>query len=179
MDANDLTPFASIPWCRAILDDPTWTLWKSDSPRYEGHDPFWYELIRKPRGVRARCLLVGRPASETPQTDYVEMRQLLALGPALVGQKGICHGGFLATVMDEVGGILIQACELDRGLPPHTATLNMTYIKPVVTPGVILATSKVVERVRRKIRVLTTIVDADGVTCVSAEILFVTRKQNL
>lgn len=161
-----------------MLDDPAWTSMNVDRPRHKGHDPFWFELLNTPRGVRARCVLVRRPPPEKDQSD-VEMRQFLDLGPALVGQQSICHGGFLATVMDEAGGILVQACGLDGGLPPFTVTLNMTYHKPVPAPGVVLVTGKVIARDRRKTKLLTTIVDDGGATCVSAEVLFVRNKQSL
>ena len=81
----------------------------------------------------------------------MESRELLDLGPTVVGQRGICHGGFLATLMDERAGKLIRAYNLDGGLDSYTVMLTMTYKKPVCAPGVILATGKVLMKDRRKI----------------------------
>lgn len=49
----------------------------------------------------------------------------MELGAAVSGQHGIAHGGFLATIIDEVTGGLINASELDNGY----GTLNI-YSNP-------------------------------------------------
>lgn len=55
---------------------------------------------------------------------------LMELGAAVSGQHGIAHGGFLATIIDEVTGGLINASELDNGYGIFTATLDVSYHRP-------------------------------------------------
>lgn len=107
----------------------------------------------------------------------MESLDLIAVGPEVIGQQRICHGGFLATVMDEASGGVIIAYALDGGLDPYTVTLNMTYKKPIQAPGVIVARARIASVEGRKIRVVTDILDQAGDVCVRAESLFVRRKK--
>jgi len=167
------------PWCQRILEDPEWTLVTLVGAQREGYDPMWNELLSTPRGVLARCTLRRRSSSPGQTPPIYETRELIQFGPAIKGQDGICHGGFLATAIDEAAGRLIHIYDIGNGLDPFTVNLNMTYKKPVKAPGLILLTSKVVQQERRKIRVLVTLVDADGDECVTTETLFVKKKPKL
>lgn len=169
---NPLEPFLRIPWCSQILQDPAWAFVSVPQPRYPGHDALWFDLLNGlPRGVGPRCLLERSNATAT-ETGR-ETRQLIVLGSAVTSSQGICHGGFVSVIMDEVGITTIRHYNLDGGRDPATAFLNVTYKKPVRAPGVIMATAKIVEVVRKKIRVWTTIVDDQGDICATAEMLVV------
>jgi acyl-coenzyme A thioesterase PaaI-like protein len=90
-----------------------------------------------------------------------------------MGQYPISHGGFLAAVLDEVCGRVLGMNRLDKGQGMKTAYLNVSYRKPVVVPGVILATARLVKTEGRKMFVNAAIKDASGDACTTAESLFV------
>ncbi|KAL4932919.1 PaaI family thioesterase [Aspergillus undulatus] len=111
---------------------------------------------------------------------------LLHIGPGITGQDGIAHGGFLATVMDEVCGNLIAAEGVDAGLGMFTARLDVRYLRPAFVRedlgtgegnGVVIVATARVERVEgRKVFVAGEIRDALGEVCTSAEAVFVKKQ---
>lgn len=173
MDLSPFRPFLQTPLINNILEDPAWEAIGAPQPRYKGHDSLWYELLSEPGGVRAHCMLCRRPqhGSDEPWRDT---RHLLLLGPALTSKQGVCHGGLLAVIADEVAIMTIRHYGLDGGTDPSTAFLNVTYTKSVSVPGVVMATVKVMEKMRRKIQLRISIVDGHGQLCVTAETLVVT-----
>lgn len=69
-----------------------------------------------------------RPSvSEDEEPEYREVRTIMELGDGLNGHPRICHGGFVATMLDEIFGVLITL-NLEKkieklresGAGPHT-----------------------------------------------------------
>ena len=79
------------------------------------------------------------------------MTALLEFGPDLAGHLGICHGGVLSTVLDEVMGTLaILYCgSNEKGI--FTANLTVDFRKPVPAPGMVLVRARIERREGRKI----------------------------
>lgn len=180
--------FTSLEWCREIYSDPAFISMPVVLSTYEGHNPFWNELLVGPRGIRAahfiyRPHLVPSPSMISNPTISsectMESRELFDLGPALVGQRGICHGGFLAAIMDQAAGKLIHVYKLSDGGDPFTITLNMRYMKPVLAPSVIMAKGRVTKCEGRKIWLETSIVDQHGDVCTMAESFFLAKRQQV
>lgn len=174
MESDSLRAFAGIPWCEAIIEDPDF---KATTPRiqkYDRHNPFWYELVRNDKSVPAHCLLY-RTGNSIPES-MMEARELIDYGSEVTGQRGICHGGFLATIVDEAAGAFLRVYEYDNNIDPRTAYLNINYKKAVETPGVMLVTTKFLLREGRKMRLEVRISDKEGDTCLVADILYITRK---
>ncbi|KAL4903770.1 HotDog domain-containing protein [Aspergillus multicolor] len=110
---------------------------------------------------------------------HAEGRLLLHLGPGVTGQSGIAHGGFLATVLDEVCGNLVAVARLDGGLGMFTASLGLTYKRPVFVGHegtVVVASARVVRVEGRKVFIEGVIRDVDGVECTAAEAIFVRKR---
>lgn len=99
--------------------------------------------------------------------------EFFSIGSKVIGQHGICHGGFIASLLDEVTGALCRLYHLDDGIDPRTAYLNTTYKKAVRAPGVIRTTSEVALVERRKILLRATIYDEVGDVCVIGEVLYI------
>ena len=103
------------PWCHTLIASPQWTPTNTASrvPKASSEDSFFAETLGTDRTVRA-CLTL-RPTDECPvcQRDadtamvYEEVRTILELGDGLNGFPKIAHGGFVATMLDEVMGVLI------------------------------------------------------------------------
>jgi acyl-coenzyme A thioesterase PaaI-like protein len=133
-----------------------------------------------------------------------EVRMILDLGSGVNGHKDICHGGFVAVILDEVTGFLLVANEVrDRALsvsgsaeneeiikrrrsgrekfkgPVMTASLAIRYERPVVTPGIVVARA-VMDRVEgRKRFVRGTVEDLEGGVYARGEGVFVQLKEKL
>lgn len=178
MDSGHFKPFLHLPLVKGFLNESCWESISAPDPRYEGHDSLWYHLLSGAGGVLAHCLLCYRPQQYSGEL-WRETRHLLVLGPSLTSKQGVCHGGLLAVVVDEVGIMTIRHYGLDGGMDPSTAFLNVTYKNPVAAPGIIIAVVKVSETLGRKINLSTTIMDGDGRVCVTAEMLVVTSRPRL
>ena len=78
---------------------------------------------------------------------------LWRLGPGAEGHRGLCHGGFLAAVLDNSLGITSFAHMRSLGSWKNQATAKMTveYRAPVRVPGPLVVESKVEKREGRKI----------------------------
>ncbi|EXJ92883.1 hypothetical protein A1O3_01437 [Capronia epimyces CBS 606.96] len=125
-----------------------------------------------------------------------EVRTLLSLRPGLDGYPGICHGGIVATLLDEVMSVLVSECRRSQGpegLSPGlgfkqgpgtntdtdnvTADLHITYLKPVPTPAVVLCWAKIRAIQGRKYFVDGAIVNENTVMLARAEGLFIGVKK--
>ncbi|PKX97621.1 PaaI family thioesterase [Aspergillus novofumigatus IBT 16806] len=142
-----LSFFNTIPKCAEILSQPDLRVMHPRNP-----DTFFHSTLRSNNGI-LKSVFIHQPAhshtrtsdvssSETttvqantsPQERQQEKEQgyiLLHLGAGVSGQPDIAHGGFLATVLDQVTGTLIRASGLDRGRGAVTVYLNVNYKKPV------------------------------------------------
>ncbi|KAK4243524.1 acyl-coenzyme A thioesterase THEM4 [Corynascus novoguineensis] len=76
-------------------------------------------------------------ANEQPRPFINQVSALVALGPGLNGWEGICHGGMVVTLLDEVMGQLLAANRseglLPADVPSMTAYLNTRFERPVRT----------------------------------------------
>ncbi|KAJ9649772.1 hypothetical protein H2199_000551 [Coniosporium tulheliwenetii] len=162
---RSLTPvshFTHLPWCRALLSDPTWKTVPTSSrtPKSSTEDSFFAETLQTPSTIRG-CLAQHTAADPTSDPPIREVRILLDLGDGVNGYPHTAHGGFVATLLDEVVGVLL------------------TYLSPLVTPGVVL-TRAGVERVEgRKRWFWATIEDGAGKVFASAEALFIEARPKL
>ncbi|KAJ9668112.1 hypothetical protein H2201_001918 [Coniosporium apollinis] len=191
---RSLTPvshFTHLPWCRALLSDPTWKTVPTSSrtPKSSTEDSFFAETLQTPSTIRG-CLAQHTAADPTSDPPIREVRILLDLGDGVNGYPHIAHGGFVATLLDEVVGVLLTVNtgfrpkegrnnETETGINFFTAYLNIKYLSPLVTPGVVL-TRAGVERVEgRKRWFWATIEDGAGKVFASAEALFIEARPKL
>jgi acyl-coenzyme A thioesterase PaaI-like protein len=182
-DATGIEYFRAIPWCARLIDDPNFDIapdrgqgQKIGSGHTSMHvDPFFTETIRYNDGLQDLICLNRRVRADEPDSKH-EFIVLMRVGRGIMGQYPISHGGFLAAVLDEVCGRVLGMNRLDKGQGMKTAYLNVSYRKPVVVPGVILATARLVKTEGRKMFVSAAIKDASGDACTTAEALFVRSK---
>ncbi|GIJ99777.1 hypothetical protein Aspvir_003780 [Aspergillus viridinutans] len=194
--------FNTIPKCAEILAQPDLRVIHPRNP-----DTFFHSTLRTNHGI-FRSVFIYQPAhahtttstspySNDTDTDTSaiaaaananaepqEREQgylLLHLGRGLSGQPDIAHGGFLATVLDQVTGTLIRASGLDRGRGAVTIYLNVKYQRPVRVPGVVVARAEVGRVEGRKIYVEGEIFVADDqgegdAGCVACEGMFLVKR---
>ncbi|KIW47969.1 uncharacterized protein PV06_00615 [Exophiala oligosperma] len=178
-DDNNLAEadlFRSIPWCQKILRDPDYELEPTSSRIHKGstrEDALLAETLRTSDTIRGWTSLYRRPTKSRPLKD--EVRTLLSLEPGLNGYPRVCHGGIVATILDEVLSILVAVCARSEGRHGDnvTAYLNVTYVKPVPTPSVVLVKGKVDRVERRKHFATGEVVNEQGVVLAKVDGLFV------
>jgi thioesterase superfamily protein 4 len=108
MDAT-ITRLSSVPWAAALINDPDWTPIEtgSRSVKASGEDAFFGGTLGTDRTIRT--LLTLRPKDEGEgDIVYKEIKTIVELGEGVQGYPQIAHGGFQATLLDEMCGILIM-----------------------------------------------------------------------
>ncbi|KKY34685.1 putative thioesterase superfamily protein [Diaporthe ampelina] len=180
---DDIKHFKSIPWCLRHLQPPDTELIitsaYSRSRKPSSEDALFSETINSPSTLSHFILFYPRPPD--PQAVLPEIRGLITLGSSLDGHPGICHGGIVATVFDEVLGYAAPAGRLTgegqgagRAVPSYvTAYLNTTYLRPVRTPGTVMVVARTTKVEGRKIWVEASMEDGRGEKLARAEALFV------
>jgi uncharacterized protein (TIGR00369 family) len=117
-----------------------------------------------PHGLGARFYWDGRKAC----TDIVVMAEH-------EGYKGICHGGILASLLDEV---MVKAI-----LATHrfavTAEINVRYVQPVRTGTHLHFVGQVVGTRGRLYRATSEATDSDGTVVARAEAKFLEGRSDL
>ncbi|KAF1921136.1 HotDog domain-containing protein [Ampelomyces quisqualis] len=185
---------ASIPWAARLLNDPKWTVTRTGSrlPKSSGEDSFFAETLATNRTIRT-CLTLRTVEEADDEQPYKEIVTIVEIGDGLNGFPQVIHGGMAATLLDEVCGVLIVSNTervLERAKASGstdqllnadymTAYLNMTYRRPVPTPGPLLCTAKVDRQDGRKLYVRATIEDGRGTVYTIGEALFIKMKAKL
>lgn len=117
-----------------------------------------------------------------------EMKLLVTLGAGLNGWPGICHGGAIATLIDEFMGALMNVHRKERVAAGHadsglgntlTAKLEVEYKAPVTTPGTYVITVEFEKIEGRKLWVVGRIEDQAGKVGVKARALFIASRTDL
>lgn len=183
---DDIKHFKSIPWCLKHLQPPDTELIitsaYSRAPKPTTEDALFSETINTPSTLSHFILFYPRPRQ--PRSALPEIRGLITLGSSLDGHPGICHGGVVATIFDEVLGYAAPGSRLsgeegemqgaEENVPSYvTAYLNTTYVRPVRTPGTILVVARTTRVEGRKIWVEASMEDGKGDKLARAEALFV------
>lgn len=186
---DDIKHFKSIPWCLKHLQPPETELIitsaYSRTPKSNTEDALFSGTINTPSTLSHFILFYPRPPD--PQVVLPEIKGLITLGSDLDGHPGICHGGIVATIFDEVLGYAAPGSRLTaegqaagRDVPSFvTAYLNTTYLRPVETPGTILVVARTTKVEGRKIWVEAFMEDGRGEELARAEALFVQVKLKL
>ncbi|KAH7380738.1 HotDog domain-containing protein [Pyrenochaeta sp. MPI-SDFR-AT-0127] len=189
-----ISRLSSAPWAAALINDPSWTPAKTTSrlPKPSGEDSFIAETLGTDRTIRT--LLTLRPSTEEDgDFVYKKAATIVDLGDGLNGYPQILHGGFVATLLDEVCGVLIvlnlerrsqrlrdlghSNSDIEMGY--FTAYLNTTYKKPIPAPGIIFCMTKIEREEGRKIYVRATIEDGSGTVYTEGEAMFIRVKNKL
>ncbi|KAI4614632.1 uncharacterized protein J4E87_009432 [Alternaria ethzedia] len=172
MDAK-YSHLLSVPWAAALINDPNWTPMEtsSRSVKPSGEDSFFAGTLGTDRTITT--LLTFRPKNEEAgDIAYKEIKTIVELGDGLQGYPQIAHGGFQATLLDEMSGVLIGKVMEKKA---QRANLNTTYKKPAPTLLTLLCTAKI-ERIEdggRKLYARATLEDGNGTIYTIADGMFI------
>ncbi|CAI0643954.1 unnamed protein product [Colletotrichum noveboracense] len=176
---QSLDDLKALPWCRTLLSAPGVATFIPPSRVPENtnpHDRFFGKTMNNSSGIPT-CICFH---NEAPGKSVItEMSILFALSRGIDGYPHIAHGGIVAVLIDEVLGILIQRnMDTDRDSPVFrmntvTASMDIKYLKPVTTPGVVLAAGQIKEIKGKRIYLRATVKDSNGVDLATCESLWV------
>ncbi|RMZ82989.1 hypothetical protein DV737_g1811, partial [Chaetothyriales sp. CBS 132003] len=181
--------FRSQPWLRRYLDDPSYK-----SFRYlkdTGEDFFFARTLATPTTIPHLLCLNNRSVATPPEIpagtplptsnsrgriqvpDKPDCIFLINLaGPAIDGHPHICHGGVIASILDEAIGLvtMLHTQKADGVRDPfYTVNLNVTYRAPVTTPSDVIVRCWLTARQGRKLVAHGQFVDKDGVVLCEGE----------
>jgi acyl-coenzyme A thioesterase PaaI-like protein len=182
--ADDITHFRSIPWVSDLLNDPTFVTHPIPSRKIKAStEDSLFSTTLNSRSTISSCLLQYRisPANATPLYRNAiptnEVRIFCTLGSDLNGYPGILHGGIVATLLDEFMGLILSMSRAggEPGMEgPVTAYLNTRFVRPVMTPGTVVVSGRIVEaKEERKWKIVGNIKGEDGKVLAEAECLYI------
>ncbi|KAI2613395.1 HotDog domain-containing protein [Hypoxylon sp. NC1633] len=180
--SSDLDHFQSIPWCAQHLQGPRITTLTPDcrTAKSDGRNALYSTTLKTPETILAMLQVYEEPVSPMEPVDCV--KTFLTLGPGLDGHPGVCHGGIVTTILDEVAAHPINVSK-ERGFIPRrpymTGYLNTNYLRPVFTRTTILAQARILKIEGRKFLVEAWIEDSVGEILARAEVLYVQLKGSL
>lgn len=179
---GDFEHFMSIPWCRAHLQGAgvAALIPRSRRAKASTEDELFSRTLNTPETFSAYVLFYEEPRDPHGRVD--EVKAFLTLNPGVNGYPGVCHGGIVATILDEVLGVLMPLNQARGAQPPTvhmTAYLHTTYLQPVRTPATVLVTTRINKVDGRKVLVEGSIWDEKSTRLARAEALFVELKKKL
>ena len=181
--------FISKAWCTRLLNDPDFISIATPSRSYNAsttEDALIARTLKTQDTIQAVTTFYRKPAPGAARVE--ELRQLLSLEFGVNGYPHMAHGGLIGIILDEAMGTLIlvnRKLRLNIGNSSNsqpikqvvTAYLKITYLKPVTTPQVILATATFREIVGTKIYIDGVVSDANGTVLATAESLWLGLKK--
>lgn len=149
-DKQSLQFFSQIPWMHDVLTNKSLSLrplsWQAE-PAWQS-ETFFAETLNTATTMPHFCMFT----SNTQTMSDTTMVALIHLGAGVAGHAGICHGGMISTLLDEIMGTLVVVST--HGSSYFTANLNVDFVRPVVVPGAIMVKATVEAVEGRKIRVV-------------------------
>ncbi|OMP82952.1 Thioesterase superfamily member 4 [Diplodia seriata] len=169
-------------WAAALLADENFVFAPTNSrtPKASGEDSFIAETLSTERTIRNWVTQHSLPRDNI-WPAITEVRSFLDLGDGLNGYPATMHGGMIATLLDELTGLLLNVnndhqnriSSTGKPLSAMTAYLNVSYKKPLPLPGVILGTAKFTSVDGRKFYMRGTLEDGTGQVYAIGEALYI------
>jgi acyl-coenzyme A thioesterase PaaI-like protein len=116
----------------------------SREPKASTEDSLFAGTLRSAETITAALTLCKYPTHEVPHR-IEEVRTFFSLGKGMNGYPYVCHGGMVATMLDETMGLLLSFNKdlENAAIRAETVTvyLNVRYLKPVATPQTVVVTA--------------------------------------
>lgn len=144
MTELDEAHFNIIPWCAELLHDPNFiiTTTRSRRPKASTEDILIFKTLNTNETIKHCLSLYKQPPIGAGVSWIEEVRVLVTLGSEMNGGPEMLHGGIAATIMDEVMSNLMtlnnethQDNEHPSSTSAVTARLDVSYFRPIKTPG--------------------------------------------
>ncbi len=192
---DQIAYFRAIPWCAALLSQPGLFIDQAVCRRLNPTDGLYRNslfsrALNTPDAIPAYIVFYSPPPVATDATTVpmmTELDSLVALGPMINGHDGVCHGGLVVALLDEVMGQLVDA-NRTRGavssLPAMTGYLNSRFERPVLTgtaerARAVRLTARITRSEGRKLWLEGEVMDDGGVVLARADAMFIVLKEKL
>jgi acyl-coenzyme A thioesterase PaaI-like protein len=168
----DLAEFEIIPWCAELLEGPDIVI---DTREFQpsADNGLFAKTLKTPNAIGA---FLSFYKQERMSKRIDEIHAFLSLRDGVNGYPGIAHGGFVASIIDEVMGLLTSVNKARKSMPEGgivTAYLNVKYQKPVATPQTVLVSARFREVDGRKYFIEGIVKDSLGTILTTAEALWI------
>jgi len=177
-----LNHFNAIQWVSAHIADPSFKIVSMSRTLHQpGSGHSLMASTWNTDGTIPKLLSIYRPRDKI-NSRPAEVRRFYTFGDGLNAHPNLLHGGVVATILDSTMGNAIAVSDIeDVGSPMFTVNLNVTYKKPVKTPGTIMARAWVtnVEGHGRKVRVHGVVESGSDTVHATAEGLWLGPKPKL
>lgn len=179
---DEINHFKSIPWCAKHLEAPNLVITPGFSRDPQFRELLFCETLKTHNTIAAFVCVYPQPESELGFLP--ELKALVTLGELLCGYPGVCHGGLVATLLDETLTFLGPRHRFaqHRAKVAHdllTAYLHTDYLRPVKVPGTYLITGRLTKREGRKVFMEGAIEDENGQKVAKAEGMFVELREKI
>jgi acyl-coenzyme A thioesterase PaaI-like protein len=171
-----LTNLSKIPWCAELLNDKNLTAFISPSRQIkpDGSDKLFNSTLNTKTTIPEYVALYQQPQNQ--DAPIMELKAIFTLGSDVNGFPNVCHGGIVATLLDEVMGELINVNLKHRTIKRTsymTGYLNTSYKGKVTTPGTYLVVARMGKVDGRKLFISGTVEDGKGSVLTKGEALFI------
>ncbi|KAL2130464.1 hypothetical protein VTI74DRAFT_6375 [Chaetomium olivicolor] len=189
--AAQIAYFRAIPWCASHLSQPNLVVDQSVARRLTTtqRDTLISRTLNTADAIPAYITFYQAPPPNAAKEGYLikEVKSFVALGPMVNGWEGICHGGMVVTLLDEVMGQVFAANKVNGllvNIPVMTGYLNTRFERPVRTgtaekPAVVLVSARMLRNEGRKYWLEAEITGEDGGVMARGEACFVMLKGKL
>ncbi|TVY59416.1 Verlamelin biosynthesis protein B [Lachnellula cervina] len=184
--SDPIAHFKNIPWCAKLLSDKSiiHVAIPDRRPKLDGEYTLVKEALNSGSTVRA-CITYfrlpkrteGLRPGEEKKNPFIEINTLLDLGNGVNGFAKTCHGGFMATVFDEVMGTAAWQQSGDNGA--YTIDMALKFKKPLFTPTIVRCVGGVVKKEGRRIVLKAVFIGEDGTVYSEAEAVFLEMNRNI
>lgn len=176
-----LEHFRSIPWINDThLSDTTFHILDAGLSRTLTQPGNGHSLTGETWNTEktiTHLITTYRPADGETGRDG-ELRRFYTFGTGLNAHPNLLHGGVIATILDSAMGNVVHQQIRPKG-STFTVQLNITYKKPVSTPGSVLVRSSVIKVEGRKIWVRGAVEGGSGEVHATAEGMWLIAKANI
>lgn len=179
---DEINHFKSIPWCAKHLEAPNLVITPGFSRDPQCNELLFCETLKSNNTIAAFVCVYPQPESEL---DFLpELKAFVTLGHLLSGYPGVCHGGLVATLLDETLSFLGPRHRFAqyRNKVAHdlvTAYLHTDYLQPVKVPDTYLITVRLTKREGRKVFMQGVMEDKNGQKVAKAEAMFVELRERI
>ncbi|CAG8263218.1 unnamed protein product [Penicillium olsonii] len=182
---NTIKFFSSIPWTREILQNENYRtvpLFSRYLNETTGENRFFAKSVNSHETIPHLLALKTIEQRGPEETSSYPLIFLISLRQGLDSHPSIVHGGFQGVILDEVARNMIlmhhdATCDPVPRDTHFTASMTISYVVPVTTPGVYLVRSQLTRREGRKWYTKAEIVDSSDKVLTNAESFWVTAKR--
>lgn len=178
-----LSHFLAIPWTAEHLNDPSNQVAfppGSNNADGRGYEEVWAKTLNTEETFPAFIAFHRKPDEDREFISNITA--FVTANHGVDGFPGMMHGGMVATLLDEVAGIVIGINQMRRVLPLKrfvTGYLNTTFIHAVPVPSTLMLTAKVAKQEGRKLLIEATIQNDSGLVLAKGDVLYIESKSRL